>query len=204
MTGAIRGRAKGTLLIMFALVLTLPTAPALSAPFAGTVETADAVWRVKSGRGSVHQLTLSVEHTVNAIGIVEAGTLRLQISRCKRGACGESATFLKAIEPSDLSVADDLSTASLRTTFAGAPLEVDWSGGSSGSFAVLAGVPETSVTEDTTTSATVAAFGVSCNGSIGTLTRGRVIHTDRQAWTGAEEPQRVPQLKKRLRCIGPY
>lgn len=113
---------------------------ASAAPFAGKVLTASAAFAVTGTDSRDYRISVTLQSSAAPGATVPDVRLQVGIAKCAFQTCGSPVTYAKALRPGEGSVADDLSTAAVQTTFAGLPLRLSWAGGGGAATSVNVGI----------------------------------------------------------------
>ena len=99
---------------------------AAAEPFAGKVHTATGMFGIRGRDGVVYRVTTTLQISKPASGTPRAD-LQIALARCGPDACGAATTYLVPVTSAQ--IADDFTSASVRGTFAGRPIDLRWTGG---------------------------------------------------------------------------
>lgn len=111
-----------------------------AAPFAGKVLTASAAFTITGTDSRDYRINVTVQSSTSPAATGPDVRLQVGIAKCAFQTCGSPVTYAKALRPGEGSVADDLSTAAVQTTFAGLPLKLSWAGGGGAATSVNGGI----------------------------------------------------------------
>lgn len=185
-------------------------ANAQAAPFVGKIREATGTFKIQGADKQLYEVAVTLRAASSPLPDGTSASLSVRIAKCAFGSCGGAVSYTAPLKAQEGFVADDMSAATITTSFAGLPLKLTWAGGSSvasGNVGVAGGVTATGafVGEPGGGEASVdgSLLGVPCYGQ-GSIS-GVVLADAEGSGTagGAKPPSRTPAAFARKSGRGP-
>ena len=162
------------------------------APYAGVIETASASYSVEAGGAAPRHIEITAYRETPVAGEGSA-VVSVSVTACEGNIC-RGTSWQKDIDPDDFTMDENGNWATLRTTFGGGTLEVEWRGCECFYGATYVGSSGISDHQGGDARARISLWGLTCRGP-GRVDRETRVDTTATPGTphGAREPRRPPE-----------